>query len=136
LDVRGTLSVPKAPRKVSAVLLFVFVFFSRLNCGLLKSHRTPQQFCCLMPNTPEQYQSSSINAMSVSREKQRDYRFLLCAQETSYIKPKGDHLGRVQSDQMILWTVRRGRLVRSSCSSAETKSLKTKVNETVQLPPQ
>ncbi len=40
--------------------------FSGLTRGLLKNHRTPQQLCCLKPNTPVQYWSSSIIAMIVS----------------------------------------------------------------------
>ncbi len=35
-----------------------------------------------------------------------DYGFLLCAQRTSCIRPKGDHLGRVRPDQMVLEMIR------------------------------
>jgi hypothetical protein len=36
--------------------------------------------------------------------------FLLCTQGTSCIKPKGDHLGQVHSDQTVLEMIRQGRL--------------------------
>ncbi len=55
--------------------------------GLLKNHRTPQQLCCLTPNAPVQYRTSSLIAMIVSQEKPGDYRFLLCAQRTFCSKP-------------------------------------------------
>jgi hypothetical protein len=60
---------------------------------------------------PMQYQLSSIIAIIVSREEPGDYGFLLCAQGTSCIKLKGDHLGQVYSDQIVLETIRQGRLV-------------------------
>ncbi len=94
------------------VMLSVSLFFKRAHSGLLKSHKTPQKLCCLMPNTTVQYQSNYIIAMIVSREWPGDYRFLLCAQRIFCIKPKKDHLGRVHSDQMVLVTIRQGRLVR------------------------
>ncbi len=71
---------------------WILCFSSRLTCGLLKNHKTPQQLCCLMPNTPEQYQSNSIIAITVSQGKLGDYRFLLSAQGTFCIKPEGDVL--------------------------------------------
>ncbi len=43
-------------------------FSSRLTCGRLKNHRTPQQLCCFIPNTPVQYRLSSIIAMIMSWE--------------------------------------------------------------------
>jgi hypothetical protein len=46
---------------------------------------------------------------------------------------EGDHLDRVHSDQMILKMIGPGRLARYSQSSAEAKSLKTRVKRTVQL---
>jgi hypothetical protein len=49
------------------------------------------------------------------------------------LQAKGDHLGQVHSDQMVLEMIRRGRLVRLSRCSAEAKSLKNKVKGTVWL---
>jgi hypothetical protein len=46
-------------------------------------------------------------------------------------KTRGDHLGRVHSDQMVLKMIRWERLVWQSCSSAEAKGLKTRVKGTV-----
>ncbi len=43
---------------------YQFICFSiGLTPDLLKNHRTPQQLCCLIPNAPVQYQSSSIITM-------------------------------------------------------------------------
>jgi hypothetical protein len=49
---------------------------------------------------------------------------------------KGDHLDRVHSVQMVLKMIRQGRLVQRTRSSAEAKSLKTRVKGTVRLPRQ
>jgi hypothetical protein len=38
------------------VMLLVSLPFGSLTSGLLKKHRTPQQLCCFIPNTPVQYQ--------------------------------------------------------------------------------
>ncbi len=50
------------------------------------------------------------------------------------LQAKGDHLGRVHSDQTVLEMIRQRRLVWDSCSSVEAKSLKTRVKGTVQQP--
>ncbi len=50
------------------------------------------------------------------------------------LQAKGDHLGHVHSDQIVLEMIKRGRLVPKSRSSAEAKSLKTRVKGTVRLP--
>jgi hypothetical protein len=47
---------------------------------------------------------------------------------------KGDLLDRVHSVQMVLEMIRQGRLVQRTRSSAEAKSLKTRVKGTVRLP--
>jgi hypothetical protein len=67
-------------------------FYSRLTCGLLKKHRTPQQLCCFIPTAPVQYQLSSLITMIVSREQLGYFGFSTKHSRDILLQAKGDYL--------------------------------------------
>ncbi len=97
------------------------------------TQRTLQQLCCFLPPHSAVQVEFFNNKDSFLRAAEILRAPTMCSRDILQ-QAKGDHLDWVHSVQLVLEMIRQGRLVQRSRSSAEAKSLKTRVKGTVRLP--
>jgi hypothetical protein len=113
--------------EASDVMLAVFLLFQRALLWPLEKPWNPPAVLLLHTNCPSAVPVKSHNYNDSVTSVAGRLRLLLFAQGKFCLKPRGDHLGWAHSDQMVLEMIRRGRLVRSSHSSAEAKVSKPRL---------
>ncbi len=104
---------------IATLFAKVFVMRHQMSCcrflcfsnGLLKNHRTPSSFVASYQRpsaVPVEFHNCNDRVTKVAGKLQVP---TMCSGDI-LLQARGDHLGQIHSDQMVIEMIRRGRLVR------------------------